>query len=39
MGKAMGMIEVEGVAGIVLGADAACKAAEVELLGWESIGE
>ena len=38
MGKAMGMIEVEGVAGIVLGADAACKAAEVELLGWESIG-
>ena len=38
MGKAIGMIEVEGVAGIVLAADAACKAAEVELLGWESIG-
>ena len=38
VGKAMGMIEVEGVAGIVLAADAACKAAEVELLGWESIG-
>ena len=38
MGKAIGMIEVEGVAGTVLAADAACKAAEVELLGWESIG-
>ena len=38
MGQAIGMIEVEGVAGIVLAADAACKAAEVDLLGWESIG-
>lgn len=34
----MGMIEVEGVAGIVVGADAACKAARVDLMGWESIG-
>ena len=38
MSKAIGMIEVEGVAGIVAGADAACKAARVELMGWESIG-
>ena len=38
MPKAIGMIEVEGVAGIVMGADAACKAARVELMGWESIG-
>lgn len=36
--SAIGMIEVEGVAGIVVAADAACKTAEVELLGWESIG-
>ena len=35
---AMGLIEVEGVAGIIVGADAACKAAAVRLLGWESIG-
>jgi len=32
------MIEVEGVAGIVQAADAACKAAAVTLLGWESTG-
>ena len=38
MSEAIGMIEVEGVAGIVVGADAACKAAGVELMGWESIG-
>ena len=38
MDAAIGMIEVEGVAGIIVGADAACKTAEVELLGWESIG-
>ena len=38
MSDAMGMIEVEGVAGIVVAADAACKAARVELMGWESIG-
>lgn len=38
MADAIGMIEVEGVAGIIVGADAACKAAAVELLGWESIG-
>ena len=34
----MGLIEVEGVAGIIVAADAACKAASVRLLGWESIG-
>ncbi len=38
MTKAIGMIEVEGVAGIILAADAACKAAAIELAGWESIG-
>ena len=38
MEAAIGMIEVEGVAGIILATDAACKAAEVELLGWESTG-
>ena len=36
--SAIGMIEVEGVAGIIVAGDAACKAAEVELLGWETIG-
>lgn len=35
---ALGMIEVEGVAGIIVASDAACKAAAVELAGWESIG-
>lgn len=35
---AIGMVEVEGVAGIIAAADAACKSAEVELLGWDSIG-
>ena len=38
MADAIGMVEVEGVAGIIVGADAACKAASVQLLGWESIG-
>lgn len=38
MADAIGMIEVEGVGGIVVAADAACKAASVELMGWESIG-
>ncbi|MFA6112195.1 MAG: BMC domain-containing protein [Candidatus Latescibacterota bacterium] len=38
MEAALGLIEVEGVAGIILASDAACKAAEVELLGWESTG-
>ena len=38
MDAAVGMIEVEGVAGIIVGADAACKAADVRLLGWESTG-
>jgi ethanolamine utilization protein EutM len=36
--EAIGMIEVEGVAGIIVGADAALKAAEVSVTGWESIG-
>ncbi len=35
---AIGMVEVEGVAGIILAGDAACKTAEVNLLGWTSIG-
>lgn len=35
---AIGMVEVEGVAGIIAAADAACKTAVVELLGWDSIG-
>jgi microcompartment protein CcmL/EutN len=38
MNAAVGMIEVEGVAGVIVAADAACKTAEVELLGWDSIG-
>ena len=38
MSVAIGMIEVEGVAGIILASDAACKTAGVDLLGWESIG-
>ena len=38
MASATGMIEVEGVGGIIVAADAACKAAMVELTGWESIG-
>jgi len=36
--QALGMVEVEGVAGIIAAADAALKAASVRLLGWESIG-
>ena len=38
MPAAIGLIEVEGVAGIILAADAAVKAADVDLLGWDSIG-
>lgn len=38
MDSAIGMIEVEGVAAAIVGADAACKAADVRLMGWESIG-
>jgi microcompartment protein CcmL/EutN len=38
MPAAIGLVEVEGVAGIILAADAAIKAADVKLLGWESIG-
>jgi microcompartment protein CcmL/EutN len=38
MDPSIGMIEVEGVAAAIVGADAACKAAEVHLMGWESIG-
>ena len=36
--EALGMVEVEGVAGIIAAADAALKAASVKLLGWESTG-
>ena len=35
---AVGMIEVQGVAAAIVGADAACKAADVTLSGWSSIG-
>jgi microcompartment protein CcmL/EutN len=38
MKGALGIIEAEGVAGIIAAADAAGKTADVELLGWESIG-
>ena len=38
MDAALGMIEVEGVAGIIVAADAACKAADITLAGWESTG-
>jgi len=38
MPDAVGLIEVEGVAAIVGAADAAAKAANVKLLGWDSIG-
>lgn len=38
MADAIGLIEVEGVAGIIVGADAALKASSVKLLGWDSIG-
>ena len=38
MPASIGLVEVEGVAGIILAADAGCKAADVELLGWGSIG-
>jgi len=38
MPAAIGLIEVEGIAGIIVAADAAIKSADVELLGWESIG-
>jgi len=38
MPAAIGLVEVEGVAGIIVAADAAIKTADVQLLGWESIG-
>ena len=38
MPASIGMIEVEGIAGIIVAADAAVKSADVELLGWDSIG-
>ena len=38
MPGAIGLVEVEGVAGIIVAADAAIKTADVQLLGWESIG-
>jgi ethanolamine utilization protein EutM len=38
MTASIGMIEVEGIAGIIVAADAAVKSADVELLGWDSIG-
>lgn len=38
MPASIGMVEVEGIAGIIVAADAAVKSADVELLGWDSIG-
>ena len=38
MNAAIGMIEVEGIAGIIRAGDAAAKTSQVDLLGWESIG-
>jgi len=38
MSAAIGMIEVEGVAPVILAADVAVKTATVDLLGWETIG-
>ena len=38
MSASLGMIEVEGVAGIVRAADASAKASRIGHLGWESIG-
>ena len=38
MDASVGMIEVEGVAPVIVAGDAAVKAATVEVLGWESIG-
>ena len=38
MDSAIGMIEVEGVSAGIVSADAACKSAEIRLMGWESIG-
>lgn len=38
MHASIGMVEVEGIAGIIVAADAAVKSADVELLGWDSIG-
>ena len=35
---AIGMIEVEGVASLIVAADAVVKTADVQLLGWDSIG-
>lgn len=38
MNASIGMIEVEGVAGIIRAADASAKASRIDHLGWESIG-
>ena len=38
MSGALGIIEAEGVAGIIAASDVVGKTADVELLGWESIG-
>ena len=38
MPAAIGLVEVEGVAGIIVAADAAIKTAKIKLLGWESTG-
>jgi len=38
MGDALGMIETRGLVAAIEGADAAVKAANVTILGWEKVG-
>jgi len=38
MGDALGMIETRGLVGMIEAADAAVKAANVTILGWERVG-
>src|ERR1043165_1650569 len=38
MGEALGMIETRGLVAMIEAADAAGKAAKVQILGWEKIG-
>jgi len=36
--QALGMVETRGVVGLIEAADAMCKAAKVELVGWDRVG-
>ena len=38
MAQAVGMVETVGLTGVIAGADAMAKAANVELLGWDKVG-